>query len=338
MQTDSQSVGRGRWLPFLMIIGLGLPLWGCGVPATVNNEPGAAGGSPRPATVAREGVYTCPMHPEVTGKAGEDCPKCGMELKPKEGSTAPGGIGMRFSTEPATFEPNQEVQLMMTPVSKVQPDARIGLDVEHEKKIHLIVVKEDLSWFDHIHPEEDSGGSYRVTEKFPAPGRYMLFADYKPTGGDHVVDRLNVNVEGTPAPAEIYGGDRLKSDAGDGFTAVLSAREGSLATGQPVHLQGTIFKDGKELDVNTLENYLGAKAHMVVISLEDKEYLHVHPGVEGSTFDLHTTFEKPGIHRGWLQFQSAGKVYTSDFVFDVVEGQATSGETTETPNGEHTGH
>ncbi len=26
-------------------------------------------------------VYACPMHPEVTGKDGDKCPKCGMDLK-----------------------------------------------------------------------------------------------------------------------------------------------------------------------------------------------------------------------------------------------------------------
>ncbi len=25
-------------------------------------------------------IFACPMHPEVTGKKGEDCSKCGMEL------------------------------------------------------------------------------------------------------------------------------------------------------------------------------------------------------------------------------------------------------------------
>lgn len=25
-------------------------------------------------------LYACPMHPEVTGKKGEKCSKCGMEL------------------------------------------------------------------------------------------------------------------------------------------------------------------------------------------------------------------------------------------------------------------
>ena len=27
-------------------------------------------------------VYACPMHPEITGKAGDKCPKCNMDLKP----------------------------------------------------------------------------------------------------------------------------------------------------------------------------------------------------------------------------------------------------------------
>ena len=333
-------------------VGLGLLVWGCSM-ATANN-PGAFG--PRlatpAATVAQQGAYSCPMHSavvgqagdrcpkcgmnlepskaapyvcpmhtEVTGKAGDDCPKCGMELEPKEGATAPGGIGMRFSTEPtSSLKPNQPVNLIMTPVSKEKPDVRIGLDVEHEKKVHLIVVNEDLSWFDHIHPEEESDGSYRVAEKFPAPGRYTLFADYKPTGGDHLVDRLNVNIEGTSAPAKTYGSDRMTSDAGDGFSAVLTLEGGDLVAGQPVHLEGKILKNGKDVDVNALEDYLGAKAHMVVVSLDDKEYLHVHPNVEGSTFDLHTTLGKPGVYRGWLQFQSAGKVYTSDFIFKVREG------------------
>ena len=28
-----------------------------------------------------ETVYACPMHPEVTGKEGEKCSKCGMKLE-----------------------------------------------------------------------------------------------------------------------------------------------------------------------------------------------------------------------------------------------------------------
>ena len=38
-------------------------------------------------------TYTCPMHPEVTSDKPGKCPKCGMNLVPKEekGTEAPGG-------------------------------------------------------------------------------------------------------------------------------------------------------------------------------------------------------------------------------------------------------
>ena len=43
-------------------------------------------------------------------------------------------------------------------------------------------------------------------------------------------------------------------------------------------------------------------------------------GSENGNFYLHTTFEKPGMYRGWIQFQSEGKVHTADFVFKVAKG------------------
>ena len=80
------------------------------------------------------------------------------------------------------------------------------------------------------------------------------------------------------------------------------------------------MKDGKQVDANSLENYLGAKAHMVVISLNEKEYLHVHPDVAEGKLDLHTTFKNPGIYRGWIQFQAEGKIHTTDFTLNVTQG------------------
>lgn len=29
-------------------------------------------------------VFACPMHPEITGKEGDKCPKCGMALTHKD--------------------------------------------------------------------------------------------------------------------------------------------------------------------------------------------------------------------------------------------------------------
>ena len=265
-------------------------------------------------------VFACPMHPEVTGKEGDTCPKCGMKLEHNDNAAAPSNVAMQFSTNPATVNPNEEVNLIMTPKKKDNAAEQVALDVEHTKKIHLIVVSEDLSWFNHIHPEFNADGSYSVKEKFPAPGKYTLFADYKPSGGNHTVDVLNVAVTGTAPAAKKYGTDKLTGEGGNGFSVKLTPEGGKFLTNMPMHINGVVMQNGTAVDVNTLEDYLGAKAHMVVVSLADKKYLHVHPSVEGGKFDLHTTFDKPGVYRGWIQYQSKGKVYTSDFVFNVAEG------------------
>ena len=274
------------------------------------------------ATHSEQHIYACPMHPEVTGKEGDTCPKCGMKLEHNDNAGAASDVAMQFITNPAIAKPNEEVILSMTPKKKDNDKEQVALDVEHTKKIHLIVVSEDLSWFNHIHPELNADGSYSVKEKFPAPGKYTLFADYKPSGGNHTVDVLNVAVTGTAPAAKKYGADKLTGDAGDGFSVKLTPEGGKFLTNMPMHINGVVMQNGKEVNVNTLEDYLGAKAHMVVVSLSDKKYLHVHPGVEGAKFDLHTTFDKPGVYRGWIQYQSKGKVYTSDFVFNVAEGKA----------------
>lgn len=267
-------------------------------------------------------IYACPMHPEVTGKEGDTCPKCGMKLEHNDNAGGPNNVSMQFTYNPTSPKPGEEVTLSMTPKIKDKPTEQVPLDVEHTKKIHLIVVSDDLSWFDHIHPELNADGSYTVKEKFPAPGKYTLFADYKPSGANHTVDYLNVSVAGTVPAAKVYGADRLTSAAGDGFSVLLTPEGGKFLTNMPMHINGVVMLNGKEVDVTTLEDYLGAKAHMVVVSLTDKKYLHVHPSVEGGKFDLHTTFEKPGVYRGWIQFQSKGKIYTSDFVMNVAEGTA----------------
>ena len=35
-------------------------------------------------TIQHVHVYACPMHPEITGKEGDKCPKCGMALEHKD--------------------------------------------------------------------------------------------------------------------------------------------------------------------------------------------------------------------------------------------------------------
>lgn len=291
--------------------------------------------------------YRCPMNCEK-GKTYDkegNCPICGMKLEHFDGVDNGLTYKMEFASVPAAVEAGKAAIFSFTPKVVGKENDAVPLDVQHEKKIHLIVVSNDLSYFEHIHPEYQSDGSYQIkvldnskayTEgaghnetRFASGGDYILFADYLPSGGSHQVEKIQLNVKGIPKPAVTYNDNKLIG-ASDKFSVQLEVEGGKLVTGKQMHIAGKVMKDVKEVDVNSLENYLGAKAHMVVISLNDKEYLHVHPDVDGGKFDLHTTFRKPGIHRGWIQFKSEGKVHTVDFVLNVAEGT-----TADKKSGEH---
>lgn len=52
----------------------------------------AAAHDPRAHAVAKEVVYTCPMHPEVKSKKKGQCPKCKMDLRPASAATQAAGV------------------------------------------------------------------------------------------------------------------------------------------------------------------------------------------------------------------------------------------------------
>lgn len=266
-------------------------------------------------------IFACPMHPEVTGKEGDKCSKCGMALVHNDEAPAKGNFTMQFTSLPETIEAGKPSKLVFTPKNKDNESAAVPLDVEHEKKIHLIIVSEDLSWFDHIHPDYQADGSYTVTETFPNGGNYILYADYKPSGSTHQLEKINVAVKGKTVAAKSYTTVQNTATSAP-FSVTLKPDDGKFVSNNAIHFDGVFTKSGQSYDVNQLQNYLGAKGHMVAINTETKEYVHLHPEVEGTILHFHTTFEKAGSYRVWLQFMADGKIHTTDFFIKVEQGEA----------------
>ncbi|WP_433789642.1 hypothetical protein [Actinoplanes sp. CA-252034] len=192
----------------------------------------------------------------------------------------------------------------------------------HDKDLHLIVVRRDLSGFQHVHPELGSDGIWSIPLAVPAAGQYRVFADFKPSGHDGLTLGADVPAAGdyrpTPLPAA------ARTTTVDGYTVILT---GDLTPGASSKVTLSVSKDGKP--VTDLQPYLGAYGHLVALRDGDLAYLHVHPDGEpgdgrttaGPDVGFHAEVPSTGAYRLYLDFQHDGKVRTAEFT--AVAGSVT---------------
>ena len=263
-------------------------------------------------------TYTCSMHPEVVSDKPGDCPKCGMHLEHTDGAVSNGKTyRMAFSSAPAQLVAGQPATLSFQPQEQDNTAAPVPLAVVHEKKMHLIIVSKDLSEFHHEHPEFKATGRYDVPFTFKSGGDYVLFQDYQPEGAGHQLGRQAVRVAGSPKAPVKFSTDQLQWN-GKEYQATLGFSK-PAQVGQPLQLAVTLSRNGQPL--TDLENYLGALGHMVIISQDTRQYLHVHPqdqADKGPKVGFQTTFEQAGLYRVFLQFNHGGQIHTADFTVNVA--------------------
>jgi hypothetical protein len=192
------------------------------------------------------------------------------------------------------------------------PDGRpvTEFDVEHEKRLHLIVVRRDGSNFRHVHPEMAPDGTWSVPLRLGEAGSYRVFADFKPENGEKTTLGADVQQAGDYRPRQ-HGVSRTFTV--DGYEVTL---DGDLTTGTASTVTIGITRNGRP--VTDLQNYLGAKGHLVALRAADLAYLHVHP--EGSD-QVKFAVEVPtaGTYRLFLDFQHENKVRTAEFTLTTHE-------------------
>ncbi|MGH4000537.1 MAG: hypothetical protein ACRDTJ_24090, partial [Pseudonocardiaceae bacterium] len=197
-----------------------------------------------------------------------------------------------------------------------------AFDVEHDKRMLLIVVRRDTTGFLHVHPEMDVHGTWRVPLTVPAAGSYRAFADFTPTGGEGTTLGVDVVAPGAFEPVTHVA---ARTGQVEGYTVDLT---GDLVPGQASLLTLTVSKDGQP--VTDLRPYLAAYGHLVALRESDLAYLHVHPdGAPGDGRtpagpDLRFVVEVPsaGAYRLFLDFQHADAVRTAEFTVPTGTGTA----------------
>jgi hypothetical protein len=226
-----------------------------------------------------------------------------------------------------------------TNLSLIVSEQKIGepvkdFDLIHDKLMHLIIVnKEDLSHFAHIHPLLDrESGIFHISHTFAKAGKYKMWIDAKPKGGIQILTAFAFSAEGQPIhlPAKIaHEQTRVKNVVAEGqsYQVRLNCEPEKLVAGRNVKMTFEI-KDAKEKPINNLEPLMAAGGHCVIIDADGREFLHVHPAEEvqdvvnwrgGPSVSFLANFPKPGLYRAWGQFQHEGRLLTADFTFEVAK-------------------
>ena len=255
--------------------------------------------------------FYCPTHPD---QRADTAVLCGVCARPMVKLPPP-----RFDTYPVDFR-----------VTATTAGARLRLAVQdprrgstartfaivHERPMHLFVVSEGLDYFAHEHPLQQPDGVFMIDLTLPKAGPYMAIAEFLPEGGTpqtfQQMFTTGAAFGGTAAPAI----DLAPKNAG-GVRVILDPSKVKAGETQPLVVRIEDAATGAR--VTELQPYLGAAAHLLLVSADLTEAIHGHPdepfAEPGVTFT--PLVPRPGRYKAWVQFQRGGTVSTVSFVIEV---------------------
>jgi hypothetical protein len=292
-------------LAVILIVGFGL---GRLVSATGQSTTGTAGNpNSNPSGTATH--YDPPgTPPHVHSTAGTQ--PAGGEV----GGLAVSSGGYRMVPATTTFAAGRAQDLRFRIVG---PDRApvTAFAVVNDKPLHLIVVRRDLTGYQHLHPTLAADGTWSVPVTLAEAGVWRAFADFTLSGqgGSQIPVTLGVDltVAGNLRPQPLPRPAAQATVAG--FTVAYA---GTPQVGSTQPMLFSVTKAGAPV---ALERYLGSYGHLVVLRDGDLGYLHVHPEsqLSNGSVKFWVAAPSPGTYRMFLDFQVAGAVHTAQFTLVV---------------------
>ncbi|MET8039907.1 hypothetical protein ABZU25_03450 [Micromonospora sp. NPDC005215] len=234
-------------------------------------------------------------------------------------ATEPGGLAVSsagFTLAPlgAEFAAGRPGQLRFQ-VRDAQRRPVTRFAVVHDKPMHLVVVRRDLTGYQHLHPTMAADGTWSVPLILAQPGVWRAYADFTVVADNGAQTAVTLGAD-LVAPGD-YQPRSLPAAATsttvDGFTV---GYQGTPQAGATVPLTFRIDGSG---GAAPLERYLGAYGHLVALREGDLGYLHVHPEPElvDGQVKFWLTTPGPGRYRLYLDFQVGADVHTAEFTVTV---------------------
>ena len=182
-------------------------------------------------------------------------------------------------------------------------------ELEHERRMHFIVVRRDLGEFQHLHPAMAGDGAWSTPVDLSSDGSYRVFADFKHDGAKRTLG-ADVQVGGPYRPARLARPGSTATTE-DGLEVSLHSDPES---GGETRVEFEV-RDGGRVVNDRLQPYLGAKGHLVALRVGDLAYLHTHPDGDELAFD--SEYPSAGSYGLFVQFRYRGSIQTAAFTQEV---------------------
>jgi len=226
----------------------------------------------------------------------------------------------RVSIEKETMDPlaagavHLEFQLVDLKTRKILTDQELA--VSHEKKLHLLIFDPALLEFRHEHPTFQKG-KWMADSQLPINGKYWMWVQGQiaADSDDFSSEERFVVTGGKPenATPPVLTDTRTGRDG----LSVASLPTTALRAKKQIMLNLTLSRsDGSSPNITP---YLGALAHVVLVSANGEELVHVHPMATTlpNVLMLHTEFEVHGFYRAWIQFIDEGTLKIVPLALEV---------------------
>lgn len=224
----------------------------------------------------------------------------------------PGGLtiasdGLRIETPTTRIDSDTEQEWTYR-VRNKDGDVVTEFEETHDQLAHLILIRRDLTHFQHLHPEMDENGMWSVEFNLPNPGVYRAFVDVLVDGQPTTLG-IDLFASG-PSEYEMRPGSTRETTA-NGYDIVMTPD--NISPNEDTTLELKIQDSNNAVQ---LEPYLGALGHLVALRDGDLAYLHVHPeetDPEDGIIRFAVRFPTIGRYRLFLQAKPRGKLITASF-------------------------
>ncbi len=260
--------------------------------------------------------------------------------QPTQPPDVPRTYKVELISDVTKLKPN-EVSHITYKIKNDKEETLKNFQIGHEKLMHLVVVREDLQYFQHVHPVFDSDTSqFKADISFITDGSYKLYADFTPA---KFADNSKEKAFTAAVDVNVGNIKKYKPVSQKVSTEKLEVGEYGVKYELPSELKAkkeltyslTIDKKGEP--VTNLENYLGALGHSVVINTKSMQYIHTHAGKmkseehnpehsdhgekeegkTGPTINFSTTFPEAGTYKIFTEFKHDEKVMIAEYVVEV---------------------